>query len=71
MKITIKILGLPKGAKVQFGERMKAQKRKKYARLSGEKHPLNGIDYQLYVSEGGKLFIFRKNKSGNKYKFYV
>jgi hypothetical protein len=71
MKITIKIVGLPKGAKVQLAERVKAQQRRKYTRLSGEKHNLNGIEHQLYVSDGGKLFIFRKAKGGVKYKFYV
>jgi len=39
--------------------------------LSGEKHNLNGIEHQLYVSDGGKLFIFRKAKGGVKYKFYI
>lgn len=70
MKITIKIVGLPKGAKVQLGERVKAQ-RNKYTRLRGKKHTLNGLEYQVYQSDGGKVFIFRKTKGGNKYKFYV
>lgn len=71
MKITITISGLPKGAKVETQTTEPKQRVKKYKCVKGMRYHHRGKEYRIYESSRGRSFILRKNKSGNKYRFYI